>query len=75
MRLALAALVLLTGCHAQSDQEKMREFNRTHPVGHYEPVVRPDGSVWILDTQTGAIQRCDLPQNGVGNCWKSLPVR
>jgi len=73
------SLLLLSACDkppTTPDTRALAEFDKTHPVGRFQAVVRPDNSIWLVDTQTGAIQRCDLPKNeAIGHCWKSLPVR
>jgi hypothetical protein len=53
--------------HGKQEQQE-REFSRTNPVGHYQALARPDGSVWVLDTRTGTMQRCDLQASGLAHC-------
>jgi len=77
MRLAVLAALLVAGCdqgRTIPSNQDLREFNQTHPVGRFQAVVKPDGSIWVLDTQTGFIQRCETTANANGQC-AFKPVR
>ena len=69
----LALLALVAGCQQSTKipPEQDAQWAKDHPVGRWQAFTRADGSVWVMDTRSGSMAKCDIPKDAtVAHCIK-----